>query len=548
MDPLPNEEDYDNLPYTLPPGPYLTAKPCLSYAALVGQAIISSPQHRLTLQEIYDWITIVYPYFRRGETTWMNSIRHVLSTTACFRKVVRDRSVGRTLWAIWDEDLPCFEGGGFRKQLCRDMEGKTKLAPVKKRSAIEVEGPLKRVKRAKRDKQSLPQSDQVYMVPTTHPIPLFPHGPMFPPVRPTPQHQPYYESCLHQQIPAEIIFPPLPPSASYGYQQVLGTAAPANSTSSDEQPVASTSPKPNEPSCPSSMPDLTPNRSSSLSPPLPSDSGQVHEGEVAIHVSSDLATDTEPDGVFNVSAVEALEPGITLFDQGEKKKGVEERKTAKGKGKAKQDKVPFIFRFSNQVNSCFFLCTQLEIIRFAANTLFAYDESQVDIKGFQTREKLSATDHNTGLKYLHIRFETDKLQDAACRTSLYTSTPPAQPHDIQSTDIFSPHASLTQGPPHESFPEFSTLQVESRSSSTVGLLPQWRRGKVACRDGRRGGRVRERAHAVKETEYDDSGDIPAYYTQETYLPWYARFFFPLSYTRHPARRFALPHAWYFRPT
>ncbi|KAG6862639.1 hypothetical protein C0993_002276, partial [Termitomyces sp. T159_Od127] len=121
MGPLPEEEEYDKLPYTLPPGPYSPHKPDLSYAALVGQAILSSPQHRLTLQEIYDWITIVYPHFKRGETTWMNSIRHVLSTTICFRKVPRDRSVGRTLWAIWDEDLECFKGGGFRKHLCKDI-------------------------------------------------------------------------------------------------------------------------------------------------------------------------------------------------------------------------------------------------------------------------------------------------------------------------------------------------------------------------------------------------------------------------------------------
>ena len=107
MGPPLDEHDYDQLPFTLPPGPYSPNKPNASYAALVGQAILSSPERRLTLQEIYDWITIVYPYFKRGEQTWMNSIRHVLSTTVCFRKVTRDRTLGRTQWAIWDEDLEC---------------------------------------------------------------------------------------------------------------------------------------------------------------------------------------------------------------------------------------------------------------------------------------------------------------------------------------------------------------------------------------------------------------------------------------------------------
>ncbi|KAF8920530.1 putative fork head protein, partial [Mucidula mucida] len=59
------------------------------YAAIIGQAILSSPGHRLTLQQIYDWITTVYPYFNRDEQTWMTSVRHVLSTTVFFRKVTR---------------------------------------------------------------------------------------------------------------------------------------------------------------------------------------------------------------------------------------------------------------------------------------------------------------------------------------------------------------------------------------------------------------------------------------------------------------------------
>ncbi|KAH8832648.1 hypothetical protein DL96DRAFT_1677020 [Flagelloscypha sp. PMI_526] len=114
------ESDEYGRPYTLPPGPYSDKKPDWSYAAMIGQAVLSSPQHRLTLQEIYEWITTVYPFFKRGETTWMNSIRHVLSTTVTFRKVPRDRALGRTLWAIYDDDLACFEGGGFKKHLCKD--------------------------------------------------------------------------------------------------------------------------------------------------------------------------------------------------------------------------------------------------------------------------------------------------------------------------------------------------------------------------------------------------------------------------------------------
>ncbi|KAJ6618404.1 hypothetical protein B0H10DRAFT_1642315, partial [Mycena sp. CBHHK59/15] len=75
------------LPYVFPPGPYSNQRPHYPYAALIGQAILSSLDHRLMLKDIYEWISIVYPHFRRGDKTWMNSVRHVLSTTAHFRKV-----------------------------------------------------------------------------------------------------------------------------------------------------------------------------------------------------------------------------------------------------------------------------------------------------------------------------------------------------------------------------------------------------------------------------------------------------------------------------
>ena len=33
----------------------------------------------------------------------------------------RERAAGRTLWAIWEEDVQAFEGGGFRKERVREM-------------------------------------------------------------------------------------------------------------------------------------------------------------------------------------------------------------------------------------------------------------------------------------------------------------------------------------------------------------------------------------------------------------------------------------------
>lgn len=124
----------EQLPYDLPEGPYSDQKPTASYSALIGQAILRSPAHRLTLQEIYAYISTVYPHYKRNtsDKTWETSIRHVLSTSACFRKVPRPRTQGRTLWAIFDDDVPCFKNGGFNKLLCKDMVDEAKKANAKK--------------------------------------------------------------------------------------------------------------------------------------------------------------------------------------------------------------------------------------------------------------------------------------------------------------------------------------------------------------------------------------------------------------------------------
>ena len=75
----------------------------------------------------------------------MNSIRHVLSTSIVFRKVQRGQN--KSLWAILDKDLPCFEGGGFDRRLCEDMnKAKSKARPRKRRADSTNEPSVKRFK------------------------------------------------------------------------------------------------------------------------------------------------------------------------------------------------------------------------------------------------------------------------------------------------------------------------------------------------------------------------------------------------------------------
>lgn len=284
------EDELDDLPYTLPPGPYSKAKPDFSYAALIGQAIISSPEHRLTLQDIYEWITTVYPFYTRGEQTWMNSIRHSLSTMAVFRKITRGRNEGKSLWAIWDCDIPCFANGGFRKSLCADMV-KAKPPPQKtgpKRKTTMEDALTRDTKRRKRSvvKEEVDGRSTIFPS-SSYSAPVLP--PFYTSMYHNAHQQPYYQPYVPPPAPVstEALFPPLPPTSAY--HRAMSTSRPSSASASragsvdtgppdtsssvartaSPEPTRVSSSKPGLSSS-SSMPELTSSSSSASSPPLSS--------------------------------------------------------------------------------------------------------------------------------------------------------------------------------------------------------------------------------------------------------------------------------------
>jgi forkhead transcription factor HCM1 len=89
-------------PESFPPLHDDGSKPAHSYAQLIGMSILRAPARRLTLAQIYKWISDTYSFYNPSDAGWQNSIRHNLSLNKAFIKQERPKDdPGKgNYWAI----------------------------------------------------------------------------------------------------------------------------------------------------------------------------------------------------------------------------------------------------------------------------------------------------------------------------------------------------------------------------------------------------------------------------------------------------------------
>ncbi|KAE8446132.1 hypothetical protein EG329_012503 [Mollisiaceae sp. DMI_Dod_QoI] len=114
-------------------------KPPHSYAQLIGMSILRAPNRRLTLAQIYKWISDTYSFYCATDAGWQNSIRHNLSLNKAFIKQERPKDdPGKgNYWAI----IPGMEHQFIKDKATRKFAGPNEYVPVLSTNLIPLSQP-----------------------------------------------------------------------------------------------------------------------------------------------------------------------------------------------------------------------------------------------------------------------------------------------------------------------------------------------------------------------------------------------------------------------
>ncbi|SMN20643.1 similar to Saccharomyces cerevisiae YCR065W HCM1 Forkhead transcription factor that drives S-phase specific expression of genes involved in chromosome segregation [Maudiozyma saulgeensis] len=102
----------------------LEKKPPYSYAILICLAILQSQEGRLTLSQIYQWISTHFTFYKLKDASWQNSIRHNLSLNEAFIKTQKSSDGKGHFWEVKPLSMPKFFKGDtdgydvIRQRIC----------------------------------------------------------------------------------------------------------------------------------------------------------------------------------------------------------------------------------------------------------------------------------------------------------------------------------------------------------------------------------------------------------------------------------------------